>query len=67
MIGRLLPVVIKQKLTVNRRDPRVTAKRVLVQREAIGAFIPDFFTHFAQMFVGTIEMNKGEIVADIPT
>lgn len=67
MIGRLLPVVIKQKLTVNRRDPGVTAKRVLVQREAIGTSIPDFFPHFAQMCIGTIEVNKGEIVADIPT
>lgn len=67
MISGLQPVVTKQKLTVNRRDPRVTTKSMLVQREAIGAFVPDFFTHFAQVSIGTIEMNKGKIVTNIPT
>ena len=66
MIRRLLPVISQQELAINRRYSRIVAKGALIQGKAVRAFIPDFFPNIPQMGICTVEMDKRQVVANVP-
>ncbi|MNP28876.1 hypothetical protein D3C76_1218750 [compost metagenome] len=66
LVGRLLPVAAEDKMAVQGGNAGIVAKQIFVQGKAVRAFIPDLLPDVAQVRVGTVEMDKRQIVADIP-
>ena len=66
LVRRLSPVISQQKLTIHAGDFVIAGEGFFLQGEVSRAAIPHFLPNAAQMRIGTIEMDKRQIAADIP-
>jgi len=66
LVGRLLPVAAEDKMAVQGGNAGIVTKQVFVQGKAVRAFVPDLLADVTQVRIGTVEVDKRQVVADIP-
>ena len=66
LIGGLLPVTAEQELAIQQRNFRIVTKDLLVQRHAGRAAVPHLFPDATQVRIGTVEVDKRQVPANIP-
>ena len=66
VVRLLLPVVVQQKLAIDSGNFVIAGKGFYLQRERSRTTVPNLLAYPAEMFIGSVKVDKREVAANIP-